>query len=134
MSGAGRPTNATRESVSLRIPAETPFVTVARLLVGGIGTRLDLSYEELDDLQLATELMLVTLVGEGSARELTLGVSWDDDELTLTVGPSVRAGTSPSGEEELGRLLAALGARLEIEREETVARLHAMRPISRPPA
>lgn len=67
------------DAISLSIPHSEPFHGVARLVVGGLAARLDLSYEDLEDLQLAlvsvlerdgyvagTEITVRLLVGEGT--------------------------------------------------------------------
>lgn len=41
------------DAISLSIPHAEPYHGVARLVVGGLAARLDLSYEHLEDLQLA---------------------------------------------------------------------------------
>jgi anti-sigma regulatory factor (Ser/Thr protein kinase) len=41
--------------ITLTLPGDGEFVGVARMVVGGLASRLDLSYERLDDLQLAVE-------------------------------------------------------------------------------
>ena len=43
----------TAADIRLKIPHEKPYHGIARLVVGGLAARLDLSYEHLDDLQLS---------------------------------------------------------------------------------
>jgi hypothetical protein len=99
--------------VELRIPNERPFHGVARLVVGGLAARHNLSYEMLEDLQLA----LVTILGgdgytAGSQVRVELDVS--EDSITMAIGPlngeAVRADLARSEGEELGlgRLLGTL--------------------------
>jgi anti-sigma regulatory factor (Ser/Thr protein kinase) len=54
-----------RDVISLTVPGGGRFVGVARMVVGGLASRLDLSYERLDDLQLAVE----TVLGEYAAGD-----------------------------------------------------------------
>jgi len=46
------------EVISLTLPHDQRFVSVARIVVGGLAARLDLPFESLDDLQLAVEAVL----------------------------------------------------------------------------
>ena len=46
------------DEIRLVIPAEQDFHGVARLVLGGVAARLDLSYEQLEDLQTALEALL----------------------------------------------------------------------------
>lgn len=52
-------TERSAETISMTLPADPRYATVARIVVGGLAARLNLSYESLDDLQLAVETLLV---------------------------------------------------------------------------
>ena len=100
------------QAIELRIPNERPFHGVARLVVGGLAARHELSYEALEDLQLA---LVTVLEGEQYAAGDEVGVELRvlDDSIELVIGPLkgdvVRADLESSGEElGLGRLLATL--------------------------
>jgi hypothetical protein len=99
------------EVVTLTLPANGRFVHVARILVGGLAARLDLSYEALDDLQLAVESILskrVYLAGD----EVTLALGVREREIEILVGPvdaaALRSDLTESAD-ELG-LRVLLGA------------------------
>ena len=47
-----------RDEIRLVIPAEEDFRPIAHLVVGGLAVRLDLTFEDLDDLQVALEALL----------------------------------------------------------------------------
>ena len=76
------------DRISLTIPAEERFRPVSTLVLGGVGTRLDLSFERMDDLQLALLSLLEAVEGE----EATVEIVADDDALAVKVGP-LRIGT-----------------------------------------
>ena len=59
------------DRIQLTLPAEEDFRHVAHLVVGGLGVRLDLTFEDLDDLQVALEALL--------------GCRDDDGEIVITV-------------------------------------------------
>ncbi len=74
----------TGDQIILTLPRERPFFGVAHLVVGGLAVRFDLSYDELEDLQVA----LAELLGHReTSREVTLVVRVSDDELEASIGP-----------------------------------------------
>ncbi|MGI8478285.1 MAG: hypothetical protein ACR2M2_00240 [Gaiellaceae bacterium] len=87
--------------ISLTIPARTEYTGVATLVLGGIGSRLDLSYERMDDLQLAV-LSVLEAGGEG---EVTLEVDAADGRVSVSLGP-LAAGSG--SDDALARVLHPL--------------------------
>jgi hypothetical protein len=77
---------AAPEIVSLTLPHEPPFVHVARIVIGGLAARLELSYENLVDLQLAVETLLAPERYRVS-ETVTVEISVADRELQILVGP-----------------------------------------------
>jgi hypothetical protein len=72
------------DEVVLTLPRERPFLGVAHLVVGGLAVRLNLSYDQLEDLQVAfTEL----LGHREGAREISLKVRMGGGHLEAAVGP-----------------------------------------------
>ena len=43
----------TADEITLALPRERPFFGVAHLVLGGLAVRLDLGFEQLEDLQVA---------------------------------------------------------------------------------
>jgi len=111
------------QGVELRIPNERPFHGVARLVVGGLAARHNLSYEALEDLQLA---LVTVLEGDGyaAADEIKVELDIADDAITMAIGPlngdAVRADLEQSsdGDLGLGRLLATLVEDAAVEARE----------------
>lgn len=101
------------QAIELRIPNERPFHGVARLVVGGLAARHNLSYEALEDVQLA---LVTVLEGEGYAAGDEVRVQLDvrDDAIGIAIGPvhgdAVRRDLEESsdGDLGLGRLLGTL--------------------------
>jgi hypothetical protein len=89
------------DHISLTIPTAARFRGVATLVLGGVGSRLDLPYERVDDLQLA---VLSVLEASGDDR-VTVEVEAEDGGVSVSVGPLV-AGTGTDG--ALTRVLAPL--------------------------
>ena len=109
-------------AIELRIPTERPFHGVARLVVGGLAARHDLSYEAPEDLQLA---LVTVLEGEGYPANGEVGVELRiaDDSIEMLIGPlngdRIRSDLDSSGEEPgLGRLLATLVEDTTVEARE----------------
>ncbi|HXF73539.1 MAG TPA: ATP-binding protein [Actinomycetota bacterium] len=75
------------------VPARTEYVTVLRSVAASVAARLDLSYDELEDLRLLVDEACARLLADGGGRTLTL-------ELRLEgTGVAIEAGTegAPSG-------------------------------------
>ena len=72
------------DEITLVVPAEEDIRQVAQLVVGGLGARLDLTYEDLDDLQTALDAVLACREDAGDIR---LVVAVSDGSVRFTVGP-----------------------------------------------
>ena len=72
------------DEITLRLPRERPFFGVAHLVVGGLAVRLDLSFEQLEDLQVALGELLDQHETE---REITVSVRVEDETIHALVGP-----------------------------------------------
>lgn len=89
------------DRIVLAIPTEARFRSVATLVVGGIGSRADLPFERMDDLQLA----VLSALDAADQADVTLEVDADENGVSLALGP-VRDG---SGDDEgLGLVLSRL--------------------------
>jgi hypothetical protein len=71
------------DHISLTIPTASQYRAVATLVLGGVGSRLDLPYERVDDLQLA---VLSVLEASGDER-VTVEVDAEEDGMLVSVGP-----------------------------------------------
>ena len=72
------------DEVTLHLPRERPFFGVAHLVVGGLAARLDLSFEQLEDLQVALGELLEQHETE---REISVSVRVEGDTIHALVGP-----------------------------------------------
>jgi hypothetical protein len=92
--------------VSLSVPAGQDFSQVVRLVLGGIGSRVDLPLEDVDDLQLA----VASIAGSARAGTMVLEAEIEETRLLVRVGPvDVDLATDPG----LVRVLAPLVDRFE---------------------
>jgi hypothetical protein len=72
------------DQITLTMPRERPFFGVARLVLAGLATRLDVTVEHLEDLELALDALLERRDGPPEVT-VTLGV--EEKELQASVGP-----------------------------------------------
>jgi hypothetical protein len=127
------------DAITLSIPHAKPFHGVARLVVGGLAARLDLSYEHLEDLQLALESVLER-DGYVAGEEVTVRLVVEPDSVVMTIGPldaaELRADLerAPSDDISLSRLLSTLVEEVELEEVggEPRLRLEKRVPMTRP--
>ena len=73
------------DRVVITVPAGRPFRGVVRLVVGGIGSRCGLSFDHVDELQLAVDSLLDHRNPAQDTIELEAAIG--DEELVLVVGP-----------------------------------------------
>jgi len=71
------------DTVVLTIPTAHGYRAVASLVLGGVGSRHELPYERMDDLQLAVLSVLESATGES----VTLEVEADGDSVAISIGP-----------------------------------------------
>jgi hypothetical protein len=102
------------DRIVLTVPTEERFRSVATLVVGGIGSRADLPYERMDDLQLA----VLSVLEAADRDEITLEVDADERGVRLALGP-VRDGSS--GDEGLALVLSRLVDDVAHERRDGAA-------------
>jgi hypothetical protein len=91
------------DQITLTLPRERPFFGVARLVLGGLATRLDVTVEHLEELELALDGLLEHRDG---AAEITLTLDIADSELHATVGPFRGGDLRAELEGELGDALS----------------------------
>jgi hypothetical protein len=90
------------DRVLLSVPADPAYGAALRLLLGGLGSQAQLSYEQVNELQLAVEALLAhrTVAGDSLMIEADL----DARAVELTVGPFVPE-DDPGGRRVLERLV-----------------------------
>jgi hypothetical protein len=106
-----RPTFArTRVSdvVSLTVPADRGWSSVVELVLAGLGARLELPYDRIDELQLATRAALSDAVGP----DVWVHASARADALEVRVGPLAAAAAADPART---RVLDALADGVELD-------------------
>ena len=81
------------DTIQLTIPASPRFRPVATLVLSGLGTRLELPYERVDDLQLA--VLSVLDASDGDA--VTMKSDVDDGRVAVILGPLAQGSGSDNG-------------------------------------
>ena len=75
------------DEIRLVLPAQEDFHPIAHFVVGGLAARIELTYEQLEDLQVAVEAVLGCREDE---NDLTVVVEVEPDSVRTTVGPFTR--------------------------------------------
>jgi hypothetical protein len=104
------------DEISLTLPADDAFRRVAHLVLGGFAARLDVTFENLEDIELALDTLLERCRANS---EVTVRVSVEGDELRTVVGPCsadiLRDLERQAGDDlDLQRILAAVCDRVEV--------------------
>jgi hypothetical protein len=74
----------TSNEIRLVIPAEEDFRPIAHLVTGGLAARLDVTYDDLDDLQVGIEALLAL---RDDVEELVVSLSAEAGTLRASLGP-----------------------------------------------
>ena len=74
------------ERISLEVPATLSALSTVRMVLGGLGARLDFSLEDLDDLFLATDRLLEAALDAERLESLRVEMAVDGVTLTVVAG------------------------------------------------
>jgi hypothetical protein len=72
------------DEISLTLPADEAFHRVAHLVLGGLAVRLEVTYEHLEDIELALDTLLERRDDDG---DVTVRLQVGEGELRTLVGP-----------------------------------------------
>jgi anti-sigma regulatory factor (Ser/Thr protein kinase) len=75
------------DEITLTFPREPDFQRVAHLVLGGLAVRLNLTVENLEDLQIALDSLLERTDHEDRQGDITVRMSVHEDALEAVVGP-----------------------------------------------
>ena len=107
------------DEITLVLPAQEDFRQIAHLVLGGLGVRAELTYEDLDDLQTALDALLGC---RDDAAEMHVRFDVHDDSVRSTVGPFAEAQLdeleSDSNDIGLRRVLETVTDGFEVERRD----------------
>jgi anti-sigma regulatory factor (Ser/Thr protein kinase) len=107
------------DEITLTVPAQEDFHQIAHLVVGGLGARLDLTYEDLDDLQTALDALLARREDGG---DIEVVVGQQDGAIRTSVGPFAEQDLDELESEStalgLRRVLETVADGFEVERRD----------------
>ena len=102
--------------IRLDVAATSTVMPIVRMIVGGVGARVDLSLDDLEDAYLALEELICAAEGAGEGPRLTIAVETTDDGITIDTGlfrsDQLRSRLTAGGDVAAGLSLAALFARV----------------------
>ena len=107
------------DEIRLVVPAQEDFHHIALLVMGGLGARLDVTNEDLDDLQTALDSLLGCREDD---EDITVSITVVDGSIRTTIGPF--GGTEldelerDSTELGLRRVLETVADGYEVERRD----------------
>ncbi len=127
------------DAVTLTLPFARPYYGVVRLVAGGLAARLDLSFEELGDVQIALESVL-TNEAYAAGRDVTVMLAMAAGGLELSIGPldaarlaqDLDSDLDESGGVSLRRLLTTLMAGFEVDHRDGGDWLRMTKDVARP--
>ena len=108
------------DEIKLTIPRERALYGVAHLVLGGLGIRLNLTIENLEDLQIALDAVL-DRAREG--EDVTIALRVDEGEMQTRIGPmndGIRAELEREGGDDVGlrRILDAVVDEVALESDD----------------
>ncbi len=74
------------ETITLEIPATIGALSTVRMVLGGLGARLDFSIDDIEDLYLATGELLRAALGADSIERLSVEVALGEKSLRIAAG------------------------------------------------
>lgn len=124
---SARPDVAVTDRIVLTMPTDSRFRGVGTLVLGGIGSRLDLAYERMDDLQLA----LLSTLEAALDGQVTVEIEADTQGLSVAVGPLRSDAATDKG---LALVLSRLVDDVEHQRRDDGAEWVALRVAAQRPS
>ena len=108
------------DEITLTIPSERALYGVAHLVLGGLGSRLNLTIEHLEDLQIALEAVLDRA---RDGEDVTIALRLEEGAMQTRIGPmndGIRAEFEQESGEDVGlrRILDAVVDDVEVESDD----------------
>jgi hypothetical protein len=124
----------TSNEIRLVIPAEEDFRPIAHLVTGGLAARLDVTYDDLDDLQVGIEALLAL---RDDVEELVLSLSTEAGTLRASLGPFPPEALHDEGPDsglDIHRVLATVCDTHEVQQHDGAAWVELTKRIASPAA
>ena len=116
MSSAMRPSEDSRDQVTVRMPADGAYLSVLRTATAGLAARLDFTLDDIEDLRIAVDEACAMLLGQaipGSSLDCTFSLS--PDMLTISVSVACLSPRPPTGDTFAWTVLSALAGSVEAQ-------------------
>jgi anti-sigma regulatory factor (Ser/Thr protein kinase) len=75
------------DRINLEVPASPRALSTVRMVLGGLGARLDFSIDDLEELYLAASELLIAAMRAENPERLAVEIELDGDGLKLSAGP-----------------------------------------------
>jgi serine/threonine-protein kinase RsbW len=108
--------SATRDQVTVRMPADGAYLSVLRTATAGLAARLDFTLDDIEDMRIAVDeacAMLLSQAIPGSSLECSFTLSGDD--MTISVSVPCLNPRPPSGDTFAWTVLSALAGAVEAQ-------------------
>ena len=109
-----RAAEGTRDQVTVRLPAQSAYLSVLRTVTAGLAARLDFTLDEIEDLRIAVDeacAMLLAEADEDSRLECEFTLS--PDTMTIAVSARSRLGRPPAKDTFAWTVLSALAGSVD---------------------
>lgn len=88
-------------TVRLSVPAQPEFVSVARLTLAGVASRLSFDVDQVEDIRLAVAEAMTLLLRAGAGNAMVeLEASWSPAQLDITLTRDAAANPAPAADED----------------------------------
>ncbi len=81
------------DRILLALPGSTRLRGVATLVLGGVGSRIDLPYEKVDDLQLA----VLSVLAANQLETVEIEMEVDSEQVAVSIGPLAAGSAADNG-------------------------------------
>lgn len=109
-----RQLGSTDDTVELRLPADSAYLSVLRTATAGLAARLDFTLDEIEDLRIAVDEACALLLADvPSGVELRCRFALTEQQITVTVSAPSRTGRLPRRHTFSWTVLTALAGEVE---------------------
>ena len=110
------PGRLVRDTVELRLPADSAYLSVLRTATAGLAARLDFTLDEIEDLRIAVDEACALLLPDAVPGEpLTCRFTLGGDQLEIAVRAASTSGRAPGRDSFAWTVLSALAGEVEAE-------------------
>lgn len=102
------------DQVTVRMPAESAYLSVLRTATAGLAARLDFTLDEIEDLRIAVDEACAMLLGQAiPGSSLECGFALEPEMMTISVSVPCLAPRAPASDTFAWTVLSALAGSVE---------------------